>query len=196
MRKVNVISVKTFVGPNQQFQNAGAVELNRVVQLNTIYPDLASQVATLRDDVVPTGTIQPFWGTAKEAAALQATGWWICDGRTISDPLADKLNNTKTPDLRGMFLMGSDHATDSGGSQSFAIPDQPIKTWTNGFDNSRMIFMAPPVVVTPIGWVTGAEITSYGTVTGTNVPTVPPYRTVIYIMKVRSSEFTPKTVKP
>jgi hypothetical protein len=93
----NVISVKTFVGPNQQFQTAGAIELNRIAPLKTIYPDLATQVAALRDDVVPTGTIQPFWGTLEEAAALQAKGWWICDGRTISDPLAGKYNNTPTP---------------------------------------------------------------------------------------------------
>jgi hypothetical protein len=52
---------------------------------------------------IPVGAIIPFSGTSPsttltEAAALESSGWAICDGRTVS--------GRTTPDLRGTFVRG------------------------------------------------------------------------------------------
>jgi len=68
----------------------------------------------------PIGTIIPFYGTAATAATLELGGWFLCDGRTIASISDDVLftaektalqtviGSASLPDLRGLFLRGTD----------------------------------------------------------------------------------------
>jgi hypothetical protein len=190
------ISVKTFLGPNQEFRAAGAVEVNRVVALHTVYPDLTAQVAALYDDTVPVGTIQAFCGTLEETNALQPKGWWVCDGRAISDPLAGKFKSTTTPNLQGLFLRGSTHAGDQSGNEKVTVKGQDIVSTVSGWDDAHRRNWDPKLVVIGDTWRIGSPIQSTGHVNDQDISTLPPYRTVIYILKVRSSNPVQTTLKP
>ncbi len=68
----------------------------------------------------PIGTIIPFYGTAATAATLELGGWFLCDGRTIASisddvlftaektALQSVIGSASLPDLRGLFLRGTD----------------------------------------------------------------------------------------
>jgi len=67
----------------------------------------------------PIGTIIPYYGSAASVAALNLGGWFLCDGTSIasisSDVLFPSEKTTLTnligsnfPDLRGLFLRGTD----------------------------------------------------------------------------------------
>ncbi|MBI3258661.1 MAG: tail fiber protein [Ignavibacteriae bacterium] len=70
----------------------------------------------------PVGTIIPYYGTAASAAALNLGGWFLCDGTSIASISDDILFPTEKttlqgiigsanlPDLRGLFLRGTDPA--------------------------------------------------------------------------------------
>lgn len=135
--------------------------------------------------VIPVGTVLAFSGTMHEAEAQEQFGWWVADGRTISDPQSS-LNGTTTPDLRSHFLMGSDTVRQNGGSASFAIPDQVVHSHTNGQFGPPMIYGDPFTHMQGShGWTTDAAIYSEGTWSGLKVPTLPPYFTVVYLVKVK-----------
>jgi hypothetical protein len=138
------------------------------------------------NSLLSVGSIIPFFGSAQDAQAAQGAGWWICDGRQISDP-ASLLNGSKTPDLRDKFIMGGASAGGGGGQTSFSIPNQTIVSLTNGFSGSAPAIHNDPrtAVCNSQGWCTGAPIQSAGTWNGVNIPTLPPYTTVIFLMKVR-----------
>ncbi len=136
---------------------------------------------------MPVGTIVAFSGTMAQAEAQQQSGWWVADGRKVDDP-ASPLNGTTTPDLRSRFLMGSDAVGQIGGATSFTLNDQTISSHTTGG------FGAPQVTSDPFThlqgshtWTTDASIYSEGVWRGANVPTVPPYFSVIYLFKVRKA---------
>jgi hypothetical protein len=98
--------------------------------------------------------------------------------------------------LINTFLMGSNHVGDTGGSATFSFQAQTIVSELSGWAG-RTIHTDPRLLITGgLTWQDGSPIQSTGSTTAVTINTVPPYRTVIYIMKVRSSEFTPKTVKP
>jgi hypothetical protein len=79
------------------------------------------------------GMVIPFVGTKKDAEALAAEGWVVCDGRQISDPLAAPgFKDTAVPDLRERFLKGSSAAA-SARAGSDAVP-----TSTNGRHNHKL----------------------------------------------------------
>lgn len=157
-------------------------------------PSLPDQQATLikanleelKKELIPPGTIISFAGTMGDAEAQKKQGWWVCDGRTINDPLSKSYNGKPTPNLSGKFLLASSHAGDIGGSGSFTIPDQTIESRTYSFDGNNPIHMDPRVnVCGGLTWCTGASHSSKGNYKGISVPTIPPYYSVLYLMKVR-----------
>lgn len=102
-------------------------------------------------------------------------GWQICDG------------TNGTPNLKGSFLRGggTSESGAKGGAETHKIPHRSIRTWTNGFDAAKSFNGDPRTVVcSGAGWCTGAAITSEGNVPEYDVPTVPPFYSVVYIMKI------------
>lgn len=139
---------------------------------------------------IPIGTVISFAGTTEQALTQRQFGWWICDGSTINDPLADpSFKNKSTPDLKDRFLMGSMEEGQKGGSTSYSIPAQSIPVSVVAGD-----FVVPADANIPAlgphngsGFGNFHRIRSAGTVpvAGANVATVPPFYTVIYLVKVR-----------
>jgi hypothetical protein len=135
---------------------------------------------------VPVGTIVAFNGSATDAAAQTANGWWICDGRQVTDILSTAFKGKNTPDLRTKFLSGDSQSGNTGGAPSFLISDQTITSHTTGG------FGAPNVTSDPAthmrganSWTTDNSIYSAGTWTGITVPTLPPFYGVVYLIRVR-----------
>jgi hypothetical protein len=135
---------------------------------------------------LPIGTIIAFKGTASDAAAQTANGWWVCDGRTVSDPLSTAFNGKQTPDLRAKFLSGDTQAGALGGAPQFQIPDQAINSHTTGGFGNPQIHGDPFTHMQGSHtWTTDASIYSQGTYAGIQVPTLPPFYGVVYLIRVR-----------
>jgi hypothetical protein len=139
----------------------------------------------LRD---PIGTIIAFSGTRAEAEAQQPFGWQVSDGHTINDALAGNYNGRSTPDLRDKFVMGApDYVIGNfGGKKAHVIDDRTVSVTANSFTDPSTNHgprMGGPDVGE--GWGNYHRLISSGTVSGTTVPTIPPYFTVIYLIKVR-----------
>jgi len=134
---------------------------------------------------LPVGTIIAFGGTEAQAQAQTANGWWICDGRVVSD-LGSPWNGQHTPQLsQGSFLRGAANAGGTGGAVSQQIPSQTISSRSNGFDQHDTFWGDPRTnVCGASGFCTGAAVTSQGTWNAATVPTLPPYYEVIYPIRV------------
>ncbi|MCJ8164596.1 hypothetical protein MKJ04_07030 [Pontibacter sp. E15-1] len=190
--ETDILSVKTYMGPNENMELKGFIELNRIVPLQTLYPDLSFQVSRIRNqiseilnDIVPVGSILPFFGTLEQAEQLKSKGWWICDGRIIDDPQSIR-NNSPAPDLKNKFLMGDSTHNKLGGAMSHSVSGVVVTSYTNGWHETVRSHTDPSLVVHgPNGWVTGAPIRSSGIIPSFDIPIVPPYCTVIYILKTR-----------
>ncbi len=148
-------------------------------QINSIK---GSQVA------IPVGTVLPYSGNIQDAAGLQPLGWWICDGRTVTDASATAWINKQTPDLRGLMLVGSTHAGDKSGDNHVPIPDLnvDVRTTPNWGNQPSMSNVPHELVIQPGGWTGGMRIRSEGVAHGTTIPIQgPPSESVIYLLKVR-----------
>jgi len=131
----------------------------------------------------PVGSIIPFWGKKADADQQKSLGWWPCDGTTITDQLSP-LYNTKAPNLDGTFLRGSVTSQGQpGGAPSYHIPDQPIDSVYNGWSTATGPEMW--VLKGGMGFATGGIPKVKGTYQGLDVPTVPPFQTVIYLIRIR-----------
>lgn len=131
----------------------------------------------------PIGSIIPFWGIKADADQQKSLGWWPCDGTMITDQLSP-LHNTKTPNLDGTFLRGSVTSNgQSGGSATFSIPDQTIDSTYNGWSAAKGPEMW--VLTGTMGFANGSILKEKGTYKGLDVSTVPPFQTVIYLMRIR-----------
>jgi hypothetical protein len=152
---------------------------------------------------VPVGTIIAFNLANADFNALAQQGWWVCDGRTVTDPAATILLNQPTPNLMnapdqwrlGRFLVGAG-TVPVGTAQGAAIsplPEMQVTTETNGFDGNQTINQDPSVLVwKPDTWVNGHPITSSGkaipkTPQGgkAEVAIEPPFYAVIYLILVK-----------
>jgi hypothetical protein len=112
-------------------------------------------------------------------------GWWVCDGTIVKDPRAGTWNGKATPNLLNRFLMASDTSGITGGAGSYDIKAIDVESHTYSFGKPD-INMDPRVNVCGAQtWCTGASHLSKGTVAGQNVPTTPPYYSVIYLIKVK-----------
>jgi hypothetical protein len=135
---------------------------------------------------VPVGSIIAFSGTTADAEKQTTNGWWICDGRTVSDSRASIFNGKPTPNLKDQFLRGSTTAEQTGGAASYRIPDQVVHSHTNGQFGVPTIHSDPFTHMQgPHTWSDDAAIYSEGTWSGSDVPTVPPFHSVIYLIRVR-----------
>lgn len=170
--------------------NAGVPEASIILpRRENMNDSLRAQIATLRTAIAfsspPMGSIIPFYGSMFEAEGLQNRGWWICDGRPVNDSKST-YNNRATPDLRNKFLMGSSTQGSSGGSASTRIQDQIVHSHTDGGFGPPSIYSDPFTHMQGAHvWTTDVSIYSQGLWSGVDVPTIPPYSGVIYILKVR-----------
>lgn len=138
---------------------------------------------------VPIGAIISFYGDLQAAEAQQVAGWWICDGqRIVDDPAALILKDQPTPDLRNRFLMGDPNnvAGSHGGDTTSRIPDQTIESHTTGG------FGAPAIYSDPFTHMQGAHtyttdnsIYSEGTFQGPDIPVIPPFMSVVWLIRVK-----------
>jgi len=136
--------------------------------------------------VLPIGTIIAFSGSMVDAEAQVENGWWVCDGRVVNDVASPAYNGHSTPNLTDKFLRAASAAGTLGGAAFFDIPDQQIKVWTDSFDYQHRITQDPALTVhgnSP--WVNGGSIVSLGTFHGLQAATIPPYYSVIYLVKVK-----------
>jgi hypothetical protein len=79
------------------------------------------------------GMVIPFVGTKKDAEALAAEGWVVCDGRPVSDSLAaPSFKGQAAPDLKGRFLKGSP------GDASAPAGSDSVATSINGRHNHKL----------------------------------------------------------
>jgi len=147
---------------------------------------------------VPPGTIIAFGLNNADLNSLQQQGWWVCDGRTVTDPGALVLMNSPTPNLMsapeqyrlGRFLVGAADlgAGQTGGQAVAPIPDLPVKVKTDGWDAAHSVDADPRLLIWDAQqWRHGSPITSSGHTAagGARIATVPPYYTVIYLIKVK-----------
>lgn len=136
---------------------------------------------------LPIGTIISFHGTMADAVAQRQNGWWVCDGTVVNDPLADPAyRNQATPKLTDRFLLAATQAGQVGGKKSYDIPTQTIHSHTNGGFGPPQIYGDPFTHMQGShSWTTDASIYSEGDWSGVNVPTLPPYYSVIYLIKVK-----------
>jgi hypothetical protein len=146
---------------------------------------------------VPVGTIIAFGLANADFAALQQQGWWVCDGRTVTDPAATILLNQPTPNLMsdpsyrlGKFLVGAGSVgvghTDGAGTAP--IPDMPVKVQTDGWNANQTVNADPRLLIySGLSWVDGKPITSSGhsTASGARIEVIPPCYTVIYLICVK-----------
>jgi hypothetical protein len=145
---------------------------------------IEEQLANLTTTLVPVGTIIPFYGEIGQANNLQGDGWWICDGRTITDPSSPRTGQP-TPDLRDRFLMGTGQQVGAmGGATTAAVPAQEVVVVAENFDAAQSGIPAIGPRVNS-AWGDYHPIRSRGTVPGTTVSTLPPYMAVIYLMKAK-----------
>lgn len=117
------------------------------------------------------GMIVPFVGTTAP------TGWAVCDGTTVG-----------VPDLRGLFIVGTSVSYpfgSSGGAASTAltlnmIPDHIHSAAGTGSQGDN-----PGGAATTYAQAgNSGGITTPGYTPGTPVPTLPPYYSLTYIMKL------------
>jgi len=131
----------------------------------------------------PVGSIIPFWGTKADADQQKSLGWWPCDGSLITDQLS-RVYNTKAPNLDGVFLRGSTTSQgQGGGSASFHVPDQTIDSTYNGWSAATGPEMW--VLKGGMGFASGSILKETGTYKGLDVPTLPPFQTVVYLIRIR-----------
>jgi hypothetical protein len=94
---------------------------------------------------IPIGTVVAFSGTAADAESQKTNGWWVCDGRLVSDPRADaRFLGKSTPDLKSKFLRGDAAAGILAGQDAFHIPNQTITVSTNGHWGGRDLVNTAP----------------------------------------------------
>ena len=103
-------------------------------------------------------------------------GWMVCDG------------SNGTPDLRNRFLLGTANLADvgnTGGNKSFTIPERSVKAYANGWDS---ILTEHPNGGPEEGqdWRSRRwhRLLSDVTVPSVEIPTVPPFASILFIMKV------------
>jgi len=135
---------------------------------------------------IPIGTIVAFSGSKEQAEAQTADGWWICDGRTVHDNKSPTFDGKDTPNLQGQFLMGDVSSGQTGGSKTFSIVNQTIKSHTTGGFGDPKIYGDPFTHMQGSHtWTTDSSIYSEGVWQGLNINTVPPFYTTIYLIRVR-----------
>lgn len=139
----------------------------------------------LENDSLPVGAVLPFYGDSTMAEAQRSRGWWICDGREVNEPLSPTFSGKRTPNLVGLFLRGDMRVGIQGGSPNVDIPEQEIRSATYSFGGPRFE-MDPRVVVSDSrAWPAGQAILSLGKYNATTIDYMPPFMSVIYLLKVR-----------
>ncbi len=141
-------------------------------------------------DQLPIGTIIAFDGNVSELDGLQKAGWWVADGRVVTDPDSRAFLNRKTPNLVGRFLVGSNTPELSSGNTRVHIDDQTITSYSVGGDwdktGAHNVNGPASVVIHPEGWISGPGAMSRGVWHGGDVELpLPPNVSVIYLIKVK-----------
>jgi hypothetical protein len=98
------------------------------------------------------------------------------------------LRNQPTPDLRSHFLMGDLNNTggNQGGRLTARIPDQTIESHTTGgFGAPAITSDAFTHMQGPHTFTTDNAIFSEGTFHGPEIPIIPPFFSVIWLIRVK-----------
>lgn len=119
--------------------------------------------------VVPTGTIQAFYGTTAP------DGWLFCDGGAISTDYSDlrTLVGTTTPDLRSKSLVGRSATTGTYGTTGDAELDAGV----------QIVLVPDTTTYTPVSGDVYGNLVDSTSSTVTNLTNVPPSGTVNWIIK-------------
>lgn len=148
------------------------------------HEQLAARLAVAEGGLVPVGTVVPFGGSPDAAAALREQGWWICDGRAIDDP-ESRLGAPNTPNLTEKFVRGGSNAGATGGSPTLRIPALQVHTLVDGF-SGPVIHQDPRCgIYSNLSWVDLRPLSARGTTTAVDLPSEPPWYSLIYLIKVR-----------
>ena len=132
------------------------------------------------------GTIVPFSGSMADAESQVRYGWWVCDNRVVSDPQSAAYNGKRTPDLSGRFLRAGSAGGDVGGMEAITIQDKTVTSYSTPKLDGPVIHGDPFTHLQGTnGWNDDHAITSQGTWTGFSAKIIPPYYSVIYLIKVR-----------
>ena len=129
---------------------------------------------TIITNDLPKGTILSWYATTGSVP----NGWAICDGAN------------GTPDLRDKFLRGAASFGDvgkSGGEEDFTTKEIELTVYASEWDGH--LFRSPhggPRENQSWENERWHRLISKGKIPGTTVPTVPPYETVLFIMKTDS----------
>src|ERR1051325_488 len=156
------------------------------LELRYVAPVGAPPQTTINNIVIsPTNAFTcqgPMWDLKGQANGV---GWWVCDGRTVSDPLSINYFGKALPDLSSKFLQGSAQSGSTGGAAKFKLEKGSIARLTFSF-NGTPIHQDPRVSVSSsLTWVDGTPIASKGPVKDLEIPTIPPFYSVIYLIRVR-----------
>jgi len=120
-------------------------------QVNANFQVLQNRINTLLEKVTPApvGSIMPFGGTSDRVPG----GWLICDGSEISREEyamlfsvisinfgeGDGVTTFNLPDLRGMFLRGTNRVGKKNRDDIYADPDFDQRVWYNRSGNPNRI---------------------------------------------------------
>lgn len=111
--------------------------------VNDNFAAIKSKLQSLAGQVVPVGTVAPFAGTRDKVPA----GWLLCDGKAVSRATysslfavigeswgnGDTSSTFNIPDLRGVFLRGSNNDTDgTPRSDDYRDPDFAGRSYLSG----------------------------------------------------------------
>lgn len=171
-------------GPSECFTLA----LEKLEESRKALEAYATAEETLLGEIFPVGTIIPYHGDTKNNAALTAKGWWICDGRIVTDEKAPVWNGKATPNLTDRFVTGGITAGETGGSRSVEIPPQEIRSRTTGkWDDEHPLPDGHPdaLMHRALSLTGGKPFYSVGTFPKTDVPFKPLYYRLVLLLKVR-----------
>ena len=148
----------------------------------------AAEAAANRAAVaLPVGTIIAFNGTPEEAQGQRQNGWWVANGRTVTDS-ASPYFGKNLPDLTNIFIRGGTKAGDPVGQDQQSIQGMTISSHTTGGFGPPNVGNADPrtQINGGLGWVSGgSSIYSEGFWPGATFSVIPRSYSVIYLIKVR-----------
>src|SRR5580704_3632077 len=82
-------------------------------------PALLRELRSVSGNIYRPGMILPYHGPLGEARTLEHEGWFVCDGRMVTDRAAcTRFKDKATPNLQDRFLKGSGRSGDFVGRKS------------------------------------------------------------------------------
>lgn len=175
--KTNETNIKTNTTNITNNTTNIAANTTEIKNINEKITNIKTNITALQD-AMPVGSIIMFNGKAEEIP----TGWAICDG-------------TKgTPNLINKFIKGSNIAGSTGGASQVTLSVAQLpphkhkvsKAWYGQSDNAN----DRQVIRWDEKYDTNAQVWTGETGLGLPIDIIPPYYTLIYIMKIGTTQTT------